>query len=210
MISLKIVKQILFRRVHSSLTYFNYDYNLIDCLSESKKYIEANSIGYNNVNSENLVRNVLEYKKLINESFNDYNHLLCYGYYLLNNGYRLESQYEDLLKSSRICPDGVAGSKKILNNYQDHYFELDKNRKIYKKEAKELIKYCIAQKYNQKVIIQDMIDMLSEVIIVIDKNESMCFEIINRKLSSISNSRMTLTNLIISIVAIIIAVLVAA
>lgn len=149
---------------------------------------------------EKLKRNTEHIKKL---KFQTMYESSVYQIKMLAAGIEIENSISILISDIRNANSGFLGSKKKLLNMLNRYFEIEKSYKELKEEIQEFQCYALTP---FAIASSDDVEMLIEISDEIKKNANISFELINRKISEISNSRLAITNLIISIVAIIIAV----
>lgn len=123
---------------------------------------------------------------------------------LLKKVFKFEETITTFILDVRKINSGVFGNKKKLKEYLNTYFNKTEEFSEYKIETRELLKYFY--KWDTAVKEND-VDPLIDVNDKIDSELNILFELINIKISEVSSARVSLTNLIISIVAIIIALI---
>lgn len=130
-----------------------------------------------------------------------------YVYLLLQKCEEFENQIHNDSTNIKELNSGFCGDKKKLKEYLKTYFELCLSVQELKSEINDLQKYSIT---NKACLSDDAIDKLKSYYEKIEKDLLVMFSLINMKTSEISSSRITVTNILISIVAIIISIIFAA
>lgn len=102
---------------------------------------------------------------------------------------------------------GIWGSNRKLKKYLESYFELVESKNELKSEINDLQKYRVAW---GEIIEDQGIEMLTACYEKIEKDSQLMFNLINMHMREISGARVTTTNILISVVAIIVAVVLSA
>lgn len=123
---------------------------------------------------------------------------------LLDNGFKLEEHLDDKLKIIENCNSGILGCKKKLKKELSEYFNFSKEVTDFRREVRQYQKYSSSKSNcaNQNAIL-NLLDIMEQ----IDKKMNVCFELITRIVNEISSVRLAATNIILSIAAIIVAII---
>lgn len=159
----------------------NYDKNLLDILGEDELYLKFN---FNTIAQSSL-----------------------YIYKLLQKCNELENEIRRYISEINNLKTGVWGSKRELQKYLISYVELSNSENALKLEINDLQKYAVTIR---ACIDNECLAMLISCYEKIENDSLIMFNLINMHMRDISGARVTMTNILISIVAIIVAIFLSA
>jgi len=130
-----------------------------------------------------------------------------YVYKLLQQCNEFEAETHRYICEINNLSLGIWGSKSKMKKYLKTYFELIENENEIKSEINDLQKYAVTI---NACIDGESIAMLTSSYKKIEKDSLIMFNLINMHMREISGARVTTTNILISIVAIIVAIVLSA
>lgn len=115
---------------------------------------------------------------------------------------QLEKDVCNHVEQVKSYKSGVFGSKKSLKIELDNYFTFTHQASDLRNFIRALQEYILIKVHVGSDEAKTLLDIIEQT----DKKLGIYFELINRKSSEISSARLSLTNIILSIVAVIVAV----
>lgn len=135
-------------------------------------------------------------------NFNHNDKTILYGQMLFNKEQEFLIGIFNLIDSVKASEDGFFGRKRALVRILDEYLLVVIDFDEYRKETRCFFQSCLSSHSNIYHLIQSLIDELHKILEEIDRANQVCFELIDRKISNIVSVHITVTNIVISFVAI--------
>ena len=123
---------------------------------------------------------------------------------LLDEGIKIEEKIGEDIKQVLSIESGFCGNRKLLKQAFSTYLQETEKVQEYRSKIREYQQYASSC---EGVANSDKIPVFSDVVEQIDKKLVVCSDLINRKENEISSSRITFTNIGLSIAAIAVALI---